>query len=110
MVDGKDILIETRKTAIGSVPKAVKGSQPTDGGNFLFTEKEKIDFLATEPKAQKFIKPFISAHEFLHNQKRYCLWLIEAMPNEINQMPTVLKRVEGVRQMRLKSSKAATVN
>lgn len=110
LVDAKDVLIETRKTAIVNVPKAVKGSQPTDGGNFLFTEREKIDFLAAEPKAEKFIKPFISAHEFLHNQKRFCLWLTEAMPNELNQMPMVLKRIEGVRQMRLKSSKAATVN
>ncbi|HAI76630.1 MAG TPA: SAM-dependent methyltransferase, partial [Microscillaceae bacterium] len=85
-----------------------KGSQPTDGGNFLFTESEKNDFLTKEPKAAKYIKPLISAHEFINGEKRYCLWLVDVEPNELKQMPNVLKRIEGVRKMRLASSKKQT--
>jgi hypothetical protein len=86
-----------------------KGSQPTDGGNFLFTEEEKNEFLTKEPKARKFIKPLISAHEFINGEKRYCLWLVDAEPSELKQMPHLLHRIEGVKQMRLKSTKQATV-
>ena len=86
-----------------------KGSQPTDGGNFLFTEQEKIEFLNKEPKALKYIKPFLSANEFINGEKRFCLWLVDAEPSELKQMPHLLSRIEGVRQMRLKSLKQTTV-
>jgi len=51
----------------------------------------------------------ISAQEFIHGTKRNCLWLVDADPTEIKQMPLLVKRIDGVRQMRLKSSKQATV-
>ena len=110
LVDAKDLFITKRTNPICKVPKMFKGSQPTDGGNFLFSESEKNDFLEKEPKAIKFIKPLISAHEFINGEKRHCLWLVDAEPNEIKQMPYVLSRIDGVRQMRLKSTKQATVN
>jgi hypothetical protein len=109
LVDAKDILITKRTNPICSVPKMFKGSQPTDGGNLLFTEEEKNLFLIKEPKAEKSIKPLISAHEFINGEKRFCLWLIDSDPNELKQMPHLLRRIDGVRQMRLKSSKQATV-
>jgi len=109
LVDAKNFFITKRTSPLCNVPKMFKGSQPTDGGNFLFTEEEKNDFLIKEPKAEKFIKQLISAHEFINAEKRYCLWLVDAEPNELKQMPYLLNRIEGVRQMRLKSSKQATV-
>jgi len=109
LVDAKDFFITKRTSPLCSVPKMFKGSQPTDGGNFLFKEEEKNEFLEKEPKASKYIKPLISAHEFINGEKRYCLWLIDAEPSELKQMPHLLNRIEGVRQMRLKSSKQATV-
>lgn len=109
LVDAKDFLITKRTSPLCNVPKMYKGSQPTDGGNFLFTEEEKNDFVAKEPMATKYIKPLISAHEFLNGHKRYCLWLVDAEPSELKRMPHVLNRIEGVRQMRLKSTKQATV-
>ena len=109
LVDAKDIFIARRNKPICNVPLMLKGSQPTDGGNFLFTEEEKNDFLVKEPNARKYIKPLISAHEFLNGHKRFCLWLVDAEPGELKQMPNLLIRIDGVRQMRLKSTKLATV-
>lgn len=109
LVDANDVLILKRNLPICDVPLMFKGSQPTDGGNFLFTVDEKNEFLTKEPNAKKFIKPLISSHEFLNGKKRYCLWLVDAEPGELNQMPHLLKRIEGVRQMRLKSTKQATI-
>ena len=109
LVDAKDLFITKRTSPLCHVPKMFKGNQPTDGGNFLFTAEEKNDFLKREPKAKKYIKPLISAHEFINGEKRYCLWLVNAEPGELKQMPYLLERIDGVRQMRLKSSKQATV-
>jgi hypothetical protein len=109
LIDAKDFLITKRTTALCNAPIMFKGSQPTDGGNFLFTEQEKIEFLNKEPKALKFMKPFLAANEFINGEKRFCLWLVDAEPSELRQMPYLISRIEGVRQMRLKSLKQATV-
>ena len=109
LVEGKDEFIVSRTKPICKVSQMFKGSQPTDGGNFLFTDVEKIEFLKIEPKAEKYIKPFISAHEFINGEKRWCLWLVNANPSELKGLPNVIKRVEGVKQMRLLSTKAPTV-
>lgn len=109
LVEGKDFAITTRKHPLCAVPEMLKGSQPTDGGNLLFTDEEKIEFLKREPKAKKYIKPFESAREFLNNEKRWCLWLVDADPKELKELPLLLDRLEGVKQMRLKSTKEATV-
>ncbi|MDR3668179.1 MAG: N-6 DNA methylase [Ignavibacteriaceae bacterium] len=109
LVEGKDFAVIIRKNPINNVPKMLKGSQPTDDGNFLMSEEEKIEFVKLEPQALKFIKPFVSAKEFLHYQKRWCFWLVDANPTEIKQCPHLIKRIENVREFRLKSQKAATV-
>jgi hypothetical protein len=108
LVEAGDVLIRTRSKPICDVPEMMKGSQPTDGGNLLFTEIEKDDFLKLEPFASKFIRPFIGADEFINGWQRYCLWLENAKQIDIEKLPQVVKRVEAVRQMRLLSSKEAT--
>ena len=47
-------------------------------------------------------------NEFINNIKRYCLWLVDIKPEELNKMPLVLKRVEAVKKFRLASKKQAT--
>jgi hypothetical protein len=109
LVEGKDFALSTRKNAINNVPEMTKGSQPTDDGNLLMTDEEKNEFLKSEPQARKFIKPLISAKEFLHNQNRWCFWLVNADPAEIKKCPNLLLRIEKVKQFRLSSPKGATV-
>lgn len=86
-----------------------KGSQPTDGGNLLLSDPEKEELLKIEPQAAQFVKPIISAREFLHNERRWCLWLINVDPKELKKCTNVLIRIQAVRDFRLKSKKAATV-
>jgi hypothetical protein len=108
LVDAKDIFIEKKRQPISNVPKIIYGNMPNDGGNFLFTDDEKNDFIKREPKAEKFIFPLISAHEFLNGEKRWCLWLKNANPTEIKELKLVTERIENVRKVRLASSREAT--
>ena len=108
LVDAKDLLINKSSNPICNVPKMSFGNMPLDGGNLLLTDEEKNDFILKEPKAEKFIKPLISAYEFLNGEKRWCLWLVDAEPNELKQLPEVLKRVEAVRKFRLDSVAPST--
>jgi hypothetical protein len=110
LVDASDIIIENRSTPICNVPKMMYGSKPTDAGHFILNDAEKIDFIENEPQAEKYIKPFISAREFLNNEKRWCIWLVDAMPNELKDCPLVMQRVELVKKFRSESVAASTRN
>ena len=107
LVDAPWVALENRATNLCGMPEMMYGSKPTDGGNFLFTDEEKIAFLQDEPDAALFIKPFISAHEFLHGEKRWVLWLVDADPAALKKLPKVMARVDAVDRFR-KASKAAT--
>lgn len=108
LVDAENILIQKRTNPLCDVPKMSFGNMPLDGGNLLFSDEEKIDFLAKEPKAEKYILPLISAREFLNGEKRWCLWLVDAEPSELRQLPEVMKRIEAVKKFRLNSVAPST--
>ncbi len=108
LVDTRDLLISKRTTPLCNVPQMSFGNMPLDGGHLLLTDEEKNAFLIKEPKAEKFIKPLISAYEFLNRENRWCLWLVDAEPNELKQRPEVLKRIEAVRKFRIESTRKQT--
>jgi hypothetical protein len=91
------------------VPEMLKGSQPTDGGNLLLTDEDKNQYTSQELSGTKFIRSFISADEFLNGKTRWCFWLTDIQPNELKKLPLLMERVSKVRQMRLSSTKQATV-
>lgn len=108
LMDAPDIFIESRSKPICNVPLITKGCQPTDGGNLIIEAKDYDEFIKKEPDAKRFIKKLIGAQEFINRKDRYCLWLVGATPAELKRMPLVMRRIEGCREMRLKSSDAAT--
>lgn len=110
LIDAGDNLIEARSKPICLVPNMSFGNMPLDGGHLLLSDEERTEFLTKEPKADKYILPLISAYEFLNGIKRWCLWLVNANPDEIQNMPEVMKRVEGVRNFRLASIAPSTQN
>ena len=108
LIEGNDIVVVKQRKSICNAKPIAFGSMPNDGGNFLFTDDEKIDFLKIEPKAEPYIKPLLSAKEFLNNEKRWCLWLVGISPNELRQLKEVNKRVEKVKKLREASARGAT--
>ena len=76
------------------------GNKPADGGNLIVEESDYENFIANEPKAIKWIRPLLGAVEYLHNKKRYCLWLEGISPTEIKAMPLVYERVKKCKEMR----------
>ena len=109
LVDAEIVLIESRSKPICDVPELKFGSMPNDDGNYLLTEEEKVELLKKEPNANRFIRPILSSYEFLNGKDRYCLWLIDAQPEEIRALPEIRRRVDAVRKFRESSKREATV-
>lgn len=108
LVDAPNVFLINRPAPICDVPAMRFGSMPRDGGHLILTPDERDIFLAQEPRAAKWIRPYTGAEEFLNGGKRYCLWLLEANPAEIRGMPKVMERLEAVRNYRLASKAAST--
>lgn len=101
-------LLLNRKQPISNVPRLRFGSMPNDGGFLLLDSEEKDDILKKTPEAKKFIKPAISAKEFLNGKTRWCIWLKDTSPKEISKCKTIHERIKAVRNHRENSTREAT--
>lgn len=101
------IVRETSKP-INGLRKVVMGSKPIDGGSYIFDKKKRDAFLDLEPEAERFLRPFVGAREFLQGGERWILALQDAKPEELAGLPQVRQRVADVRSYRKKSRSAST--
>ncbi|UOE62942.1 class I SAM-dependent DNA methyltransferase [Priestia filamentosa] len=108
LLEAPTIFIDVRRKPLSDVPPMIYGTKPVDGGQFIFTEEEKEDFIQKEPLSEKYLRPWIGSHEMVNGYQRYCLYLADCPPQELRKMPYVRERIEAVRRMRAESKKAAT--
>lgn len=108
LVGGSDLSIIKRKYPICKVSEISFGNMPNDGGGLILNDEEKEALLNIEPNSIKFIRPLLSAYEFINGENRWCIWLKDIDPNEIQKSPNVLERIKIVREHRSKSNRDAT--
>lgn len=87
-----------------------RGNQPTDGGFLIFKEDEMLDFIKQEPKAEKYFKKYSMGGDFISGKYRYCLWLVNCLPEDLKAMPLVLEQVKKVKKFRSDSTFEQTRN
>ncbi len=109
LVDAPVIALENRRLPLCSAPPIVFGNMPNDGSYLLLDDLDKENLIKNEPLAKQWIKPIVSAREFLNNEKRWCLWLKHPSSSDWQDLPLITERVEAVRQYRLASTRASTV-
>ncbi|MBQ8515912.1 MAG: class I SAM-dependent DNA methyltransferase [Ruminococcus sp.] len=109
LVEGPTVFIEKRTKPLCSVTEIVRGSSPNDDGNLLMSVEEYGEYLKLEPQGDKFIRPFMMGKDFIQRKPRYCFWLVGANPSELKKCPLLLKRIEAVREFRLKSKRTKTL-
>lgn len=103
LLDAPNIIVESRNKPLFNIPKMIYGNKPADGGFLIIEENDYESFINQEPNAKKFIRPFMGAVEFLHNKKRWCLWLTNATPSEIKDCPLVYERIKKCQAKRASS-------
>lgn len=109
LADAPDVFVWNRSKALCAAPKIGIGSQPIDGGNYLFKPDEMEAFVAAEPGSEEFFHPWLGSEEFIKGKRRYVLWLGEATPDQLNKLPLCRERIENVRSFRLASKRKQTL-
>lgn len=109
LVFGGNVIIEKSAKPLTKISEMNFGNKPTDGGNLLLTSDEVNALNLTPEQKSLFIRQIYGSAEFIRGLSRYCLWIEDAYLEEAMKISAIRTRIEGVRKMRLASSKSATV-
>ena len=108
LLDAPNVIVTSRAKTLCNVPDMQSGGKPVEGGYLIFSEDEKREFVKKEPLSEKYFHKFTSGETFINGKMKWCLWLVDANPKELNSMPMVRDRIKLVREFRLNSKKEAT--
>lgn len=109
LVPEEDIWISSRPKRPKDKSKMTTGSPATDDGQLFLSPEEAKTMSKEYPILSKYIRPFIGAHEFLHDlneRTRYCLWFADVG----DELPKIIKadhmkdRFQHIKEKRLSSS------
>jgi len=103
LLDAPSVILEKRAKPIPpGMPVMTVGSQPTDGGNLVVTPDQYAE-VAEDPIAVKYLHPLIGAEGMLNGHARWCLWLVDAPPEDLRNSTVLRSRINAVRELRAKS-------
>lgn len=109
LCDAPNVFIYSRSTSLCDVPPLLTGSQRIDNDNFMFDDDTKEEFIRREPKAAPLFRQWYGAVEFLRQQPRWCLYLGNCSPRQLNELPNCKRIIEKVRNYRLSSKRKGTI-
>ena len=86
-------IVQRRKSCFNNDLNLVRGNQPTDGGNLIFSFQEGKEMLNERPEIRPFMKRFIGGNEVVNSEFRYCLWLKEEDKDIWSSIPEIMAHV-----------------
>lgn len=108
LVDGPNVLVDAAQRPLApDLPEIINGNKPADGGHLLVEPEEYFD-VAADAVAKRYLRPFVGARELVQGVPRWCLWMPDAVPADIDASRVLTSRFESVRDFRLASSLKAT--
>ena len=108
LVSAPFVVIEKRSSPINNVPLMSYGSMPIDANHLTLEVAEKDALIGDDACNSMLIRRYIGGNEFLNNEERYCLWLLNANPNLIEKSKFIKERIRLVKEFRLSSGREAT--
>ena len=102
------LICSNSKTISNNVPQIFYGSMPIDDGH-LILDSEDVEALCKENiDNQRYIRKYVGGAELIKNKERWCLWLVDASPREINQSRIIKERVNMTLNFRKSSNRPQT--
>ena len=103
------LTVREESRPVNGLPRLIIGSKPIDGGHYIFkNQEERAEFVASEPKVEPYLRPYIGAREYLQGGDRWILALHDTPPNVLAGMPAVRERIAAVRSYREASRSSPT--
>lgn len=107
LVEGPNVFVEQNRRMLSpELPPFTFGSMPRGAG--LIVEPDDYQVVRADPVAAKYLRPFKMGRELIHNEERWCLWMEELDPADLQKSKILRERIESVRQFRLQSTASST--
>lgn len=103
LVDALNIYVKGRNKPLNDVDRMVYGSEPREGGYLILSEADKQELIDESPLWNKYIKRFVSASDYINENYRYCLWLVDADLSKVRKSKKIMNRLQSVKEFRLNS-------
>ena len=110
LLDARNILVasRSRENALSpEVPAIINGNKPADGGWLIIPPGDYRE-VSADPVAARYLRTYVGARELLHNEQRWCLWLADLDPADVQRSPVLRARLERVREFRAQSTQKET--
>jgi hypothetical protein len=110
LIDAENTIVETRMKPLSSeMPSMYFGSMPRDNGHLSKISADEADEIKrVDPIASRYLRKLIGAEELINGGIRYCLWLENATPQDLNSSSVIKSRVRAVQEMRSTSKAKST--
>lgn len=111
LYDANNFYINEKSKPISNLQSMMKGNAAIDNSNFIFASTEEANIFKTKyPEQAYLVREFIGSEELIRGHKRFCLWLKDASPKDIDNNSEIKERVENVCKWRKQSPKQQTRN
>lgn len=108
LVPAANVIVQKLARPMSQLSDMTFGSKPVDGGNLLLSKEEVVQLGLNEEHMARFVRPILGSDEFIGGKSRYCIWVRDEDEPEALEVHAIRNRIERVREMRLRSTKAAT--
>jgi len=108
LTPGAGIIVNSSPYSLSDKAAMVWGNKPTDGGHLSMSWFDNKKLIDSNPNAQKFIRNYYGAAEFIRGIERFCLWVEDTEVEAAKLIPELESRFNEVRRFRELSKAAET--
>ncbi|RJE85467.1 class I SAM-dependent DNA methyltransferase [Paracoccus onubensis] len=94
LVPFKYIPVTAATKSIFSLPVMVMGSNPVDGKWLSVSSREREEMIETDPRAEKFILPYLGGDELIDGKERHCIWIDDEDLQDALSVRCIKERVD----------------
>jgi hypothetical protein len=105
LIEGKDVVIESRNKPINHSLEMVEGVTPLDGKQkgLRFNENEYRNIVEKEPHASEYFRLWVNGDALIKRKYDYCLWITDLQWKEAQKLPEIRTKIQSVEEFRLSS-------
>ena len=103
-----EVVVDSRSHPISDLSDMEFGSMPNDGGGLLIDASDYVAFERSDPRAARFLRPFVGSRDVIHGQRRFCIWIDDDRVDAASNIPLIKDRILRVKQHREASERENT--
>lgn len=108
LVAGPIVIVEPSSSPLNGLPSMVFGNMPRDAGHLLLSPDDREELCSQNARAEQFVYSFRGSEDFIHDSRRYCLWIEDKLKDDAASIPAIRERLDRTAEARRGMKAAST--